>query len=314
MNIGIVGAGIIGVNTGLVLAQAGHTVTILSRDRIQKTTSWAAAAMCYPVNVEESERCRKWFKASIGHMKRLASIEGSGVHEVDWMKCTRDERFAAPFWLNCVEDWRLLQADECPDAYQCGLYARIYSMNVDEYYPWMLAAFEEAGGAVSYVELGSLSDISDDFDVVINCTGVFAKDIAHDYIVKPARGQVVVVKNPGITNCITSFDEPFYIYPRGDQCVLGGSFEEGRWSMSPDDELTQAILNRAAEFDERLKDSEVIDVRVGLRPLRTEVRLEKDALPDGTPVIHNYGHGGAGYTLSWGCAEDVKSLVSARRA
>ncbi len=313
MNIGIVGAGIIGVNTGLVLAQDGHNVTILSRDRIQKTTSWAAAAMCYPVNVEETQRCRDWFNTSIEHMKRLSEIEGSGVHEVDWMKCTREARFNAPFWLNCVDDWRLLQEDECPQSYVSGLYARIHAMHVDVYYPWMVTEFEKAGGSISYVELGNLTEIADDFDLVINCTGVFAKDMANDHIVKPARGQVVVVKNPGITKSITSFDEPHYIYPRGDQCVIGGSFEEGRWSMSVDDELTQAILKRAVEFDERLKNPEIIDVRVGLRPLRPEVRMEKDALPDGTPLIHNYGHGGAGYTLSWGCAEEVKGLVPAHR-
>jgi len=314
MNIGIIGGGIIGVNTGLVLAEAGHAVTILSRDPIRKTTSWAAAAMCYPVNVEETQRCRDWFKVSLKHMQRLMDIEGSGVSQIDWRKCTAEERFKAPFWLQCVDEWQLLQEDECPNGYKSGLYARLYTMHVDVYYPWMVEQFEAAGGKISHVELGRLSELSDDFDAVINCTGVFAKDMANDHIVKPARGQVVIIKNPGITECITSFDEPHYIYPRGDQCVLGGSFEEGKWSMGVDDDLTQAILMRAAEFDERLKDPEILDVRVGLRPLRAEVRLEKDALPDGTPLIHNYGHGGAGYTLSWGCAEAVKDLVPARRA
>ena len=53
----------------------------------------------------------------------------------------------------------------------------------------------------------------------------------------------------------------------------------------------------------------MIEERVGLRPGRPEVRLETDTVPDGRPVVHNYGHGGSGYILSWGCAHEVADLV-----
>jgi D-amino-acid oxidase len=53
-------------------------------------------------------------------------------------------------------------------------------------------------------------------------------------------------------------------------------------------------------------------VAVGLRPARSEVRLEATTLADGRPLVHNYGHGGSGFTLSWGCADEVARLVLAR--
>ena len=54
MKTAIIGGGIIGVTTGLRLARAGHDVTIFSRDPLERTTSFAAGAVIYPVNIEES--------------------------------------------------------------------------------------------------------------------------------------------------------------------------------------------------------------------------------------------------------------------
>jgi D-amino-acid oxidase len=48
----------------------------------------------------------------------------------------------------------------------------------------------------------------------------------------------------------------------------------------------------------------VIGHKVGLRPARPEVRLERVG-----DVVHCYGHGGAGVTLSWGCAREVAELL-----
>jgi len=53
---------------------------------------------------------------------------------------------------------------------------------------------------------------------------------------------------------------------------------------------------------------------VGLRPYRPSVRLEAEALPGGGVLWHNYGHGGAGVTLSWGCAREITSAVLAGAA
>ena len=54
----------------------------------------------------------------------------------------------------------------------------------------------------------------------------------------------------------------------------------------------------------------VLGGAVGLRPARPAVRLEAEPHDRGV-VVHCYGHGGAGVTLAWGCAEEVVGLVSA---
>lgn len=50
------------------------------------------------------------------------------------------------------------------------------------------------------------------------------------------------------------------------------------------------------------------EIRRGTRPLRRAVRLERETI-DGRTVVHNYGHGGAGFTVSWACAERVAELL-----
>jgi D-amino-acid oxidase len=99
-----------------------------------------------------------------------------------------------------------------------------------------------------------------------------------------------------------------YAIPRANDCVLGGT-NEVSYDLNPDPKTTEAIV---AECSRVLKVSNprVIRERVGLRPFRKSgVRLEKGKLSDGRTVIHNYGHGGSGFTLSWGCAENVFELA-----
>ena len=60
---------------------------------------------------------------------------------------------------------------------------------------------------------------------------------------------------------------------------------------------------------DELEHQNIIAVKSGLRPVRSKVRLEKEAF--GTKwILHNYGHGGAGFTLSWGCAMEISKMAA----
>ncbi|MEU7368516.1 FAD-dependent oxidoreductase [Streptomyces hygroscopicus] len=84
-----------------------------------------------------------------------------------------------------------------------------------------------------------------------------------------------------------------------------------RWQGQPggDEKAATGIVARCTEVEPRLAHAEILDHRVGARPTRDAVRVEMSRQPDGTPLVHNYGHGGAGVTLSWGCAFEVQQLV-----
>lgn len=176
----------------------------------------------------------------------------------------------------------------------------------------MTSRLVDQGVTITTNAVTSLEDL--EADVIVNCAGLAARDLVGDDTMFPIRGQVVAVANPGINEGVSDesdADRVAYVYPRSREVILGGARQIGNELMVPDGDLTARILSDGARLDPRVSDVEVLDVRVGLRPGRPEVRVEAGVLGDGRPVVHNYGHSGAGFLLSWGCALDVVDLVTA---
>jgi D-amino-acid oxidase len=150
---------------------------------------------------------------------------------------------------------------------------------------------------------------------VVNATGLAARRLCDDAAVRPVRGQIVLVANPGLTESVRDQENPdgyTYVHPRAADVVLGGTFEPDEWDATPVAAACEAIRRRCAALVPRLAGAEVLGYVAGLRPERGGgVRLEVDeyaAAP--ARVIHNYGHGGAGVTLGWGCADRVVELAT----
>jgi len=101
-------------------------------------------------------------------------------------------------------------------------------------------------------------------------------------------------------------EKPLYIVPRKDAIIVGGTYEEKVKTEITEPSTIQRILNNAYEVFPALKQQQVIGSWAGLRPYRPEVRVEQEKV---TNIIHNYGHGGSGFTLSFGCAEEVAKIV-----
>jgi D-amino-acid oxidase len=144
---------------------------------------------------------------------------------------------------------------------------------------------------------------------------VGARTLVPDPSVTPVRGQVVVVSNPGLTEFFVGngvdADDLTYLFPHRDIVVLGGTQEHGNWSRVPDPVTAERILAACTAVEPRLADATVLVHRVGLRPARPQVRLEAQIIAGGPHIVHNYGHGGAGVSLSWGCARDTAKLAIA---
>jgi D-amino-acid oxidase len=166
-----------------------------------------------------------------------------------------------------------------------------------------LAALRERAGGVEAREVGSLRELD---GVVVNCTGLAAAQLCGDDALTPIRGQVVHVRPRSGVPCLVDDAELTYVLPRPDVCVLGGVSQPGDADLRSRPEETEAILDRCTRLVPALAGAEIVGVHVGLRPGRAGgARVEREG-----DVVHCYGHGGAGLTLSWGCAQEVVRLLA----
>jgi D-amino-acid oxidase len=190
------------------------------------------------------------------------------------------------------------------------------------YLGYLQARFEQAGGRVETATVRSLTGAARERGAraVVNCTGAGAHGLVPDPDLTAFRGQVVVAANPGITEFFIGPADAeadlVYLFPHGDTVVLGGTEVAGDWNTEPVPALAERIMRDCAAVDPRLRGAPVLDHRVGLRPFRPQIRLEMEAPHPEAPdsrnplVVHNYGHGGAGITMSWGCAREAATLVT----
>jgi D-amino-acid oxidase len=196
--------------------------------------------------------------------------------------------------------------------FKSGFSLRVPLMDTTIYLDYLANRFVAAGGSIAgNTQFAQLEDVDPKFDVVINCAGIGARELLRDADVEPHRGQVAIVpKIKNLPYAIVCDDVPLmYAIPRRNDCVLGGTNELSN-DLAVDFATTARIV---AECTRALKIEKpnVLAERVGLRPFRKSgVRVERDQLRNGRTVVHNYGHGGSGFTLSWGCAEEVFGLAT----
>jgi D-amino-acid oxidase len=292
----VVGAGVIGLSCALRLLEAGHRVDVLARDLPLETTSSVAAAIWYPYLALPQDRVTAWGRTSYDEFARLASLDGTGVA----MRRGTEVLGAPtpdPWWIEAVPALdRVTPPREYADAW--SFVTPVVEM--PRYLGWLAARVQEAGATITRLAIAALPA----GPLVVNCSGLGSRRLAGDTTATPVRGQVVVVEQVGLEEWWLDEDGPTYVVPRSTDIVLGGTDDVGEWDRLPSPDVAGDILRRATELVPGLAGARVLRHKVGLRPARPAVRLERVG-----PVIHCYGHGGAGVTLSWGCADEVAALA-----
>ncbi|KAJ9065818.1 hypothetical protein DSO57_1015646 [Entomophthora muscae] len=319
----ILGAGVIGLTTAIVLLENEFQVTVVAEHlpgnlHPYYTSPWAGAHWrSYAdkndhVGLENDrftffkfmELCEQEDKSLI---KLCKSLEY-------WSKKPLD--YEGPWFKDITPNFREIDVKDLPKSVEFGIQYDAMCINAPKYLLWLKEKFTALGGAMIEKRVGHFNECFalGKANVVINCSGLGALTLGglEDQAVFPTRGQTILIEAPHIDYSLTKHlnDEIVYLIPRGDgTVVLGGTREANSKISNPDPATAQTILERCQEVTGGLGEFRIIQHNVGFRPTREggmRLSLEKLQINENVYYIcHHYGHGGFGFQSSWGSANNV---------
>ncbi len=309
MDVSVVGGGVVGLTCALELVRAGFAVQVVTADPVAATTSAVAAAIWFPYRAAPADAVLRWGAESLRVFSALATDPGTGVV---LRPGTVVHRTQPPdlWWTPAVPGARPARADELPPGAPEGMRCTLPVVDMRRYLPWLLGACAAAGVGVVRRRVARLADLPG--DVVVVAAGLGSGPLLGDDSGIAVQGQVARLADPGLSGWLLDEENPAgltYVVPRGTDVVCGGTAVVGATGTDPDPTVERAVLERVCALVPQLRGMPVLSRAVGLRPGRPTVRLDRSVI-DGRPVIACYGHGGAGVTLSWGCAADVAGLAA----
>lgn len=326
----VIGCGVSGLTTADLLLDAGYTVEIWGQTKTLETTSSVAAAFWFPYQVFPRDRVSGWARESYHTFSELADLGETGVlrrsvHELVANPQTPALVDMDPDWVGQLPAFYELESQQMPPSYRRGYCYPSFVIDMPRYLPWLVARVRNKGARITNRRVVSLKSLGrwektgvdgHTPGVIVNCAGLGARELNSDPATYPMMGQVVRVENPGLTHITVDEGNPgglTYIVPRTDDCILGGTTIRGQEQATICGDTTESILARCRALEPKLTGAKVLSSQSGLRPCRPEVCLMDVDTSLGYVLVHNYGHGGAGITLSWGCAAEVRQRLEARR-
>jgi D-amino-acid oxidase len=336
--VAVVGGGVVGLTCAYRISD-DHSVCVIGEKIGPESDSWKATAVWHVYLVPETEEVLSWAQRSLEVFYDLAQDSSkTGVELVQGVELFRRGSPLVPTWSHIPRLFEMLTPEQVATynpAVVDGLPSEDVAMlshnpvkwgyrieapaaRMDRYLSWLEESVRNKQVEVRRRRLASLNELEPEFDLIINCSGFGARELVDDTDCVPYKGQYFVLKkaHDSPTVYIGDDDHPggmAYMIPRFDEVMVGGCAEQGKEDLQLTLDWTDTI-RRAGLFVPWLRDRSQSDQSrppvVGIRPCRTKgVRLESDYSLARIPVIHNYGHGGSGFSLSWGCAEAVGTLI-----
>lgn len=327
MKIAVLGCGVIGLSTAILLQREGFDVTIYAKEFPPYICSNAAGAVWLPLLVgKESHvpkdyvhQLEKWATATWKELNDLKNFN-SGIKPVQSHELFADVSHPLPFLLKIFNDFSAQPDSSLPKGYTYRWSFTTFLIEPDIYMDFLLKTFLDNGGACLQKEYTSRQEVlTADEKVIFNCLGLGANSICNDPDLKGVKGQLLFHDPVDLGYAIGAGE--FVILPRSDALVLGSLFQESFETIDATKENDDLLWSTISQWETAteghigipkgtLCKEKIRGNLAAIRPYRaTGIRLEREDSGDKC-LIHNYGHGGSGLTLSWGCAEEAIALAN----
>jgi D-amino-acid oxidase len=337
--VAVVGGGVVGLTCALLLSPE-YNVSVIAEHIGTSSDSWKATAIWHIYLVPETVEVLSWAQRSLETLHNLTLNEPeAGVELVQGVELFRKGTLQVPTWSHIPRLFRMLTDEEIAafnnfgtsglteaevallreNPVRWGYRVEAPAAYMLRYLSWLEGGVRSAGVEFKKMRIAAFDDLAPDYDMIINCTGFGARELAKDNDFVPYKGQYFVLKGSDSSprTYIGDDDHPggmAYMIPRYGEVLIGGCADKGLEDLEFTLDWTDTI-KRAGLFVPWLRERSLRDQTrppvVGIRPCRAAgVRLELDFASTSIPIVHNYGHGGSGFSLSWGCAEAVRALVA----
>src|ERR1700730_7705190 len=228
--VAIIGAGVSGLTCAVIFAERGHRASIFAEEIGQQTTSATAGAIWYPYDAEPIEKVIPWALETYNILVDLSRELHSGVSMMELRTFLRAGEIQIPQWAYALGARLLVMSSEVETSltvFSSGFALSVPLMDTTLYLDYLAQRFVDAGGAINAnTRFEKLEDVEPSFELIVNCSGIGARELVRDVDLEPHRGQVAIVPKLDISSAIVCDDDPLmYAIPRANDCLFGGTNE-----------------------------------------------------------------------------------------
>jgi len=252
----VLGAGAVGLAQARLLQDAGFSVTIYTKALPPDTTSNVAGGLWAPSGLVDREHRTAAFGVALAYASRFSHgyfqqlpTQRYGLRWLPvYLLSPRPEPGLGWDWGQTPELFR--SVSHAPGSHPFGA-AHVHEFRLPMIEPGTflaatLDAFRIAGGMVVIRALRDPAELLTlPEDLIVNCTGLGARELAGDGSLVPVRGQLrVLAPQPALDYAVIELTTGLHLFPRPDGVLLGGTSEPGVWSLTPDPAVAERLLAR----------------------------------------------------------------------